>query len=196
MHLCYMICRWFADFLLHFFCSPHLWLFFTFGCQKLQAPPCLLPAAIFSNRQSLNLRTLASTCLWSILPGWTNPPFHSYSMISRDEEILSLLMNSRLKRIAKECKRMKEVSSENQKYLQILRKNLFSEDFPQVDELRGSWLLPENFITSTRYSFLFLLFKWSKCQDIICWKCKVLCYLMTKGLAVIENDFHFSQIYF
>ena len=110
-----MICRWFADFLLHFFCFPHLWLFFTFGCQK--APPCLLPAAVFSNRQLLNLRTLASTCLWSILPGWTNPPFYSYPMVSRDEEILSLLMNSRLERIAKECKRMKEVSSENQKYL-------------------------------------------------------------------------------
>merc|ERR1719204_1385913 len=37
-------------------------------------------------------------------------------------------MNSRLKRIAKECQRMKEAG-----------------------ELRGSWLLPENFITSTRH---------------------------------------------
>ena len=85
-------------------------------------------------------------------------------MVSRDEEILSLLMNSRLKRIAKECKRMKEVSSENQKYLRNSekKKTLFSEDFPQVGELRGSWLLPENFITSTRYQQIksfFLLFK-------------------------------------
>ena len=84
-------------------------------------------------------------------------------MISRDEEILSLLMNSRLKRIAKECKRMKEVSSENQKYLRKReKKNFFSEDFPQVGELRGSWLLPENFITSTRYQLIksfYLLFK-------------------------------------
>ena len=183
MQLCYMICRWFADFLLHFFCSPHLWLFFTFGCQKLQAPLCLLPAAVFSNRQLLNLRTLASTCLWSILPGWTNPPFHSYSMISRDEEVLSLLMNSRLKRIAKECKRMKEVSSENQKYLQILRKKPFF------------WRLPSGWWTQGLVAFarkLHHIFQvssdkklfssiQSKCQDIICWKCKVLCYLMTKG---------------
>ena len=84
-------------------------------------------------------------------------------MISRDEEILSLLMNSRIKRIAKECQRMKEVSSENQKYLRKReKKNFFSEDFPQVGELRGSWLLPENFITSTRYQQIksfFLLFK-------------------------------------
>ena len=169
MQLCYMICRWFADFLLHFFCSPHLWLFFTFGCPKLQAPPCLLPAAVVSNRQLLNVRTLASTCLWSILLGWTNQPYHSYSLISRDEEIVSLLMNSRLKRIAKECQRMKEVSSENQKYLtnsEKKKKPFFTEDFPQVGELRGSWLLPENFITSTRYQLIksfFLLFKWNKC---------------------------------
>ena len=85
-------------------------------------------------------------------------------MISRNEEILSPLMHSRLKLIAKECKRMKEVSSENQKYLRNSekKKTLFSEDFPQVGELRGSWLLPENFITSTRYRLIksfYLLFK-------------------------------------